>query len=87
MYHLKTKRLIRELAKEHNVTIAQAEDVVTTMFEATRYFMTRPEYRETYEFPIIFIPGFCKFYPAEKTVKGIKEANEKKEKEIENESI
>jgi nucleoid DNA-binding protein len=80
MYHLRTVMLIHEVAKNNGITKEEAENIITTMFEAIRYFQSRAENRETEHFPIIRVPGFAKFYPAKRYLENLK-------KKEENESI
>lgn len=80
MYHLRTIMLIHEVAKNNGVTKEEAENIVSTMFEAIRHFQSRPENRENEHFPIIRVPGFAKFYPAKRYLERLK-------KKEENESI
>lgn len=81
MYHQRTKDTIKEVAKNHDVTIDEATKVVETMFEALRFFMSNPENRKTNHFPIIKIPGFATFRPAIKYMEYFKEINKEKYKD------
>lgn len=66
MYHLRTRMLLHEVAKNNKITKKEAEEIVETMFEAIKHFQERPENRENMRFPIIRVPGFCIFYPSKK---------------------
>lgn len=79
MYHLRTRMLLHEVAKNNNLTKKQVEEIVETMFEAIRSFQSDAETRETQFFPIIRVPGFCVFYPSKKYLKSWNERISKNE--------
>lgn len=81
MYHQRTKDMIKEVAKNEGTTAAEATEVVETMFEALRFFMSNPDNRKNNHFPIIKIPGFATFRPAIKYMEYFKEINKEKYKD------
>lgn len=77
MKHLKTKFLIKELAREEGLTAQGVENIISSHFEFVRFIMTEKVNREETYFPSVRLKNFAIFYCTENRKKWMKKLNSK----------
>lgn len=75
MKHLKTKFLIKEIAKDEELTTQDVENIISSHFEFVRYCMTEEVDRNTNHFPSIRLRNFGIFFCTEGRKKQMEKLN------------
>ena len=78
MQHLQTRQLIRELAKESGLSIAEVTAILYSVPEFTKHIMTTEVNKEEGIYPTVRVPGWGIFYVPEGVKKNVKTALEKR---------
>lgn len=78
MQHLQTRQLIRELAKEFELSVADVTAILNSVPEFTKHIMVTEVDKEEGIYPTVRIPGWGIFYVPEGVKKNVKTALEKK---------
>jgi nucleoid DNA-binding protein len=86
MKHLETRQLIKELAKKHGLSIADATAILDSVIEFTKVKISTEVDKEKAVYPSIRIPNMGTFYVKEGVKKHI-QIKLLKRKEEQNESI
>jgi hypothetical protein len=74
---LKSREVIRSIAKEEGVTIQVVEDVIQTHFEFLRHVMSQLADRDIGCFPTARLPNFGSFYVPDNVKARMVEINKK----------
>ena len=77
MRHVETKFLIRELAKEEELTTRSVENIISSHFEFVRHVMGEKVNREDNYFPTVRLKNFGVFYCTDSRKKWMKKLNSK----------
>ena len=85
MKHLKTKFLIKEIAKDEGLTTQDVERIIDSHFEFVRHVMSDKVVREETYFPSIRLKYFGIFFCTEKKKYWMKKLNSKEKDK--NESV
>jgi nucleoid DNA-binding protein len=83
MRTLKSREVIKSIAREEGVTTQQVEDIINVHFEFVRYVQSQLVDRDAGYFPTVRLPNFGSFYVPETKKKEMIELNKRRK---ENES-
>ena len=78
MRTLKSREIIKTIAKEEGVSIADVENVLNVHFEFVRYAQSQLVDRDKGFFPAIRLPNFGVFYVSDAKQEEMRQLNEKK---------
>lgn len=67
MKTIKSKEIIRIIAKEEGLTIPEVEEIISVHFEFVRHVQSKLLDREKNYFPTVRLPNFGMFYIPEST--------------------
>lgn len=81
MKTLKSREIIKTIAKEEGLTIPEVEEIISVHFEFVRYVQSKLLDRNENYFPAIRLSNFGMFYIPEPTKKRLTIVNQKRKDE------